>query len=56
MMGLLAGVVGVVLIAVVYHQKSATQAASPSPAPDTALKKPVANAPTPAATPAQPGR
>ena len=56
MLGLLAGVAGVVLVAVVYHQRNATQAAGPSPPPDTALKKPVANAPTPAATPAQPGR
>ncbi len=56
MLGLLAGVVGVVTIAVVYHQKNATQAATQSLTPSTAPIKPVANYPTPAATPAVPGR
>lgn len=52
MLGLLAGVAGVVLIAVMYYQKNTTQAATPSPTPNAAPIKPVANYPTPAATPA----
>jgi len=55
MLGLLAGVAGVVLIAVMYYQKN-TQAATPTPTPNTAPIKPAANYPTPAVTPAQPGR
>ncbi len=54
MLGLLAGVVGVVTIAVVYHQKNATQAATQSLTPSTAPIKPVANSPTPANTPVAP--
>jgi hypothetical protein len=54
MLGLLAGVVGVVLIAVVYHQKNATQAAGQSVSPNTAPVKANADTPTPANTPVSP--
>jgi hypothetical protein len=56
MMGLLAGVAGVVLIAVVYYQRNATQAASPSPTPNTTPLKAKADTPTPAATPVLQGK
>lgn len=49
-LGLLAGVMGVVLIAVVYYQKS-TADTPESPKPPTH-----AAAPVPAATPVDPGR
>lgn len=51
MLGMLAGVAGVVLIAVVYYQKTAVPTASPSP--NTAPVQPVANYPTPANTPVE---
>ena len=51
MLGLLAGVVGVVTIAVVYYQKTPTATAAPTP--NTAPINPVANYPTPANTPAK---
>jgi hypothetical protein len=53
-LGLLAGVMGVVLIAVVYYQKAGTP--PPGPTPHTAPGKPLPNYPTPAATPAEPAR
>ena len=56
MLGLLAGVAGVVLVAVVYYQKNTTQAATVTPTPHTATLNPAANYPTPAATPAAPAR
>lgn len=57
MLGLLAGVVGVVTIAVVYHQKNATQAATQSLTPSTAPLKARADTPTPAAAmPVEPVR
>lgn len=56
MLGLLAGVAGVVLVAVAYYQKTATPAATPTPAPNATPIKPAANYPTPAATPAVPVR
>jgi hypothetical protein len=53
MLGMLAGVAGVVLIAVVYYQKTATPTAQPTP--NTApANSPVANYPTPANTPVVP--
>lgn len=54
MLGMLAGVAGVVLIAVVYYQKMADQPATPSP--NTAPVKPAATPPPLAATPADPAR
>lgn len=56
MLGMLAGVAGVVLIAVVYYQKTATSTAHPTPTPNTAPLKPAAATPPPAATPADPTR
>lgn len=54
MLGLLAGVVGVVTIAVVYYQRNATQT-DPSPKPSTAPFKAKADTPA-AAMPVEPGR
>jgi hypothetical protein len=54
MLGMLAGVAGVVLIAVVYYQKMADRPTNPSP--NTAPVKPAATTPPPAATPADPTR
>jgi hypothetical protein len=55
MLGMLAGVAGVVLIAVVYYQK--TVAPADHPTPHTSPVKPAAaTPPPPAATPAEPVR
>lgn len=54
MLGMLAGVAAVVLIAVVYYQK--TVAPTNHPTPHTAPAKPAASQPPPAATPVDPTR